>query len=518
MFNPFRHLSGDKKKTKKQTEQEETGAKRIYVPRGKAPQKEPGKPYYEVVCPYCLNRYHIWEQVFRSKSVSSGDGANAQKGYPRERDELYVKFWHDMNQDTRNPVQNHVLHVNNPDDVVAVKLAGSDDWIQLNTDADRQKIKEKAVVAVKDKFGQESNRKLCPHCHNEVPGAIGLYPNYIFSLMGNTSSGKTVYADRLLLSLLNNELLPERQLVVSVLGEERAVVRRRLMDEFTARLSRKRSDSGDDTGEDDVPTTLSESTPIRYTPPTVLDVQCGEDHVLITLYDFPGEAIWRNDIRQSETVDLDFFSRLMNRMNENTNGWLFMLDSTTLPDLRNLILRKGGRDYLSQENLEDAKLNAEPVDVLDPFSHWFGDNNRIKPPVALVFSKADMISHYAEELSEMNYKVSPTSLFLQENQSPARRHVDVDQLWQCSCEIEEFLNHDPVIRMANTVCPVHGWFAVSATGTPVKNGVLERNASGRRITDPLEWLLWIDGAYPGMLKQKDVPWLEDLGVKRYDGE
>lgn len=510
MFKPFWPWSGDKKKAKESQEAQEP--KRVFVPRGNAPQKEPGTPYYKVVCPFCLERSSVWEEQFRSQSVSGGDDANGQKGYPREQDNLYVDFWTKRNQPPRNLLQNHVLDVNNPDDVIAVKPVDTGTWIALNTDADRQKIKGKALLAVRDKFGRETNRKLCPHCHNELPGAIGLYPNYVFSMMGNTSSGKTVYVDRLLLGMLNNELLPGRQLVVSVLGEDRAVVRKRLMDEFTARVSRKKDDQdGEQHQEEDAGEALPEATPIRYTPPTVLDVQCGENHVLITLYDFPGEAIWRNDIKKGESVDLNFFSDLMNRMNENTNGWIFVLDSTTLPTLRTLILQKGEREYLSQEDLDDARLNATPADVLDPFVGWFGENNRIKPPVALVFSKADMLSYYATDLAGMNCKIKPDSLFLQDNKSSQRQVVDVDQLWACDREIEEFLDKDPVIWTANTVCPIHGWFAVSATGAPVRNGVLVTNAAGRRITDPLEWLLWINGAYPGVFHNSQSPWLESRG-------
>lgn len=526
MFTPFWFLSGKKK----QTEQKAPAApsyRKVVRRKSDTLEKSEGTPYYKVVCPYCLAKYDIWNLEFRSMSVQEGDRDDGQKGYPREIDEKYVDFWRKMKQSARDPEQNHVLNIRNQEDVLAVKLWGSEEWIPMNTDERRARVAKKAIRSVKDKFGRESSRRICPMCHNDLPDVIGLYPNYVFTLMGNTSSGKTVYASRLLLSLVSGELLPERKMVVRVPGETLVGVRARLRKMFTARVSGRLAEGADQkllikdaiTGEigehpigapEDDSGVISEATPIKYIKPTVLDMQRGEEHVLITMYDFPGEAIWRSDIMKHEDIDLGFFSDLMDRMNCNTNGWLFMLDSTTLPEVRDMVKEKGEEAYLSQENLYDEKLNAAPDEVLEPFMDWFGDGSRIKPPVAFVFSKADMLSRYAEDLSGHGYKIAPDSLFLQESKMPQRQYVDVDQLWQCDREIEEFLNSNAVIAAANNFCPTHAWFAVSATGAPVKNGQLESSAAGRRITDPLEWLLWMNGAYLGTYTEGKVSWADDI--------
>lgn len=502
MFKPFFSRLSDKKKVQEPE-------KKIMEPRGCRPRKEKGTNYYEIVCPFCLERSHIWEQQFRARSVSGGDDGNGQKGYPREKDQLYVDFWNRMGQAPRDPMKNHVLDINNKEDVIAVKPADTKEWVALNTDEDREKIKKKVLLAVRDKFGRETNRKLCPRCHNELPNAIGQYPNYIFTLMGNTFSGKTVYMDRLLLGLLNDELLPQRQLVVDVVGEDRVLVRQRLEKEFTSHVQRQ----GDEPEEEQNPefSQLPGATPIKYKPPMILDVQNGQEHVLISLYDFPGEAIWNSGVKDGEDATLGFFTDLMNKMNENTNGWIFVLDCTTLECVRQLILEKGEQAFIAQKNLNDPHQNAKPSEVLLSFAKWMGDNNQINVPVALVLSKTDMISRYTEDLISRKYRIEENSLFLQENDSPARQCVDVDQLWKCHEQILNFLDGDQAVRTANSLCPLHGWFAVSATGAPVRNGVPETNASSRRITDPLEWLLWIDSAYPGVFHQSAGPWLKVKG-------
>lgn len=472
--------------------------------RGNLPRSE-GTPYYKIVCPYCLEQYDIWKLEFRSESVTEGE--DQTKGYPRVRDEKYVNFWNRMRQPVLTMEKNFVLNLNDTENVLAARLWDSEDWIPLNTPEQREKIKKKAIRAVKDKFGRATSRRICPMCHNDLPDVIGRYPNYVISLMGNTSSGKTVYAARLMLSLLNFELLPGRDMVVTIPNEINAVVIKRLKDMFTTSVKKKKTQDSKEA--DQRQKALSEATPIKYMKPIILDLQKQNEHVLVTLFDFPGEAIWKNEIWKQENLDLEFFRSLMQRMNENTSGWLFMLDSTTLIPVRSLVMERGEQDYLSQENLDDELLNAEPSQVLTQFSQLFGDSNMIKPPVAFVFSKADMITRYVPSLEAQGYAIHPNSTFLQETPDTKRSNVDVDDLWKSDQEIRSFLANDPVLRVADNFYPRHAWFAASATGSPIKNGELQNNSPCRRVVEPLEWLLWMGGAYAGTYTQGNVEWADN---------
>ena len=48
-----------------------------------------------------------------------------------------------------------------------------------------------------DCFGNETSRRVCPKCHNPLPGAYGTYPVKFISVIGVTGAGKTVFLSQL---------------------------------------------------------------------------------------------------------------------------------------------------------------------------------------------------------------------------------------------------------------------------------------------------------------------------------
>ena len=164
-----------------------------------------------IVCPFCMERFNIWELKFRSTSVDEEE----INGYARGVDEKYVDFWKNVHRPTLNEEQNFVLSISDRENVTEVRL-WDETWIP-NTPENQVAIEKKAIWQVRDKFGNICSQRICPHCHNDLPSVIGRSPNYIISMMGNTSSGKTVYLSRLLLSLLKNGFLPDWGLTVDII-------------------------------------------------------------------------------------------------------------------------------------------------------------------------------------------------------------------------------------------------------------------------------------------------------------
>ena len=68
-----------------------------------------------------------------------------------------------------------------------------------------------------------------------------------------------------------------------------------------------------------------------------------------------------------------------------------------------------------------------------------------------------------------------------------------------------------MLNSARNSCPQHAWFAVSATGVEVRDGILQAVAPACRVVDPLEWLLWMVGAVPGVAT-KSKNWARRLGA------
>lgn len=448
-----------------------------------------------VVCPFCMERFPVWELEFRSSSVDE-DGIN---GYPRAVDEKYVKFWRDVHRNVQNEERNFVLNVSDRENVTEVHL-----WDETripNTAENQAAIEGKSIWQVRDKFGNIASQRICPRCHNDLPNVIGRSTNYIISMMGNTTSGKTVYLSRLLLSLLQNGFLPNRGLVADVIYTDPQAPKTRpaILAELRNMFESPKAQT--DGGKDRKAGKLADATRITYMYPIILKLQKGRENTLVTFFDFPGEAIWR--LRGDGDP---FFQTLMRRINENASAWLFLLDSTTLGPVRASVLQNGDQEYLSQGNIDDPTLNADPNNVLMEFSDFFGGGNLIKAPVALVLSKADMITRYAEQLGDSGYRVGRDSAFLSDPPHPNRDKVDLDDLWQCHEAIQKFLEGDQVLNTAQNLCQ-YSWFAASATGVPVKSGQMGSEMSpALRVVEPLEWLLWMLGAYAGQYTRGNPLW------------
>lgn len=461
-------------------------------PQGPIPIKLERPARDGVVCPFCMERFPVWELEFRSTSVDE-DG---QIGYPSRVDEQYVTFWDNVKQPVQNEEQGFVLRVTDRENVTEVRLWDGT-WIPNRTE-NQAAIEKKAIWEVRDKFGNVTRQRICPHCHNALPDVIGRSPNYIISMMGNTSSGKTVYLSRMILSMINGGFLPTWGLTASAIftDPKGPKTRPEVMASLKKMFSGRKEDDNRDVGK------LASATPVRYMYPIILKLQKGYDTKLVTIFDFPGEAIWRLNSDQ----DL-FFKKLMNRINENADGWLFILDSTTLDSVHSCILAHGDEDYISQGNVDDANLNADPGSVLMEFSDFFGGGNQIRTPVALIFSKADMIARYADELEAEGYHIGPDSPFLCDPPHTDRSKVDLDDLWRCDRAIQQFLEGDLVLTTARNLFRQHAWFAVSATGVPVKKAQMGNVvAPPRRVVEPLEWLLWMMGAFAGEYRYGNPLW------------
>lgn len=464
------------------------------------PQEQAGGPIKRnlppregIVCPFCMQRFQAWELEFRSTSRDEEELI----GYAPAVDEKYVAFWKNVHRDVQNEEQDFVLNISDKENVKEV-LLWEGPWIP-NTTANQVVIEKQSVWQVRDKFGNPTKQRICPHCHNNLPDVIGHSSNHIISMMGNTSSGKTVYLSRLLLSMLEGGFLPERELLVNVIytdpnaPKSRPSIKASLKKMFEGR----KSDSKDKSAGK-----LASATRITYMYPIIIELQKGHEHTIVTLFDFPGEAIWRLNGN-----DEPFFRTLMHRLNENASGWLFLLDSTTLDPVRSFILDNQDQAYLSQENIDDPNLNADPGSVLLEFSHFFGGGNQIKTPVALVFSKADMIARYTEQLGEAGYQISANSPFLRDTPHPQRNKVDLDDLWESHLSLQRFLEGDQVLTMARNLCRQYSWFAASATGIPVKAGQMGSEMSpALRVVEPLEWLLWMLGACAGEYSAGNPLW------------
>ncbi len=189
---------------------------------------------YEITCPYCFERFHDDEVLFRSEKVNQGDpgiipdeyddlddfiaryrGADKEElvaawrdweFFAEGEDEVYENFWKQYNGTTEvNPADGFLKlpaayrrRVLNPSDQSHQRYLA----VQPNGGyfiRDKQGM----VAQVELLTGEKCNRRVCPHCHNPLPDGYGKNPVKFATVIGITGAGKTVYLSQLLHKMQN---------------------------------------------------------------------------------------------------------------------------------------------------------------------------------------------------------------------------------------------------------------------------------------------------------------------------
>ena len=433
-------------------------------------QEKDGYDRYKIICPYCLKKFEIGSLLYRATPREDPNG-KAIDCFEPENDAQYAEFWKKMGVNDIEPLQKHILDADPAHgEIASVTFELDQPWNTLtlpyNDETRKQMFRDK-VRRVEDKYGNVTSERICPECHTPLPGDIGFCPNYIYSFMGNSSCGKTVYLNRLILTLTSGGFLNGDYYGMGAndgmakLGETALDGARAL---FTV------------TGQ-----SLAEATDVGYIPPTILRLEhtgSGE-RFFITLFDYPGEAIWKDDDA--------FFQPLAERVRQNSDGLILMFDSGVtlnryLPD-----------QYKTELQLESEGNNPANASASQVIRHIYANTfhgSVVGKPVALVLSKSDLIKYYLEQSG------GDLPSFL----SPVFPHqtLDLSDLHRCHQEVEAFLNQHDIgtTGTAKVMCRGNSaWFAVSSTGTPLVDGTIQEGAqvNGLRETDPLEWLLYRNG-------------------------
>lgn len=160
--------------------------------------------FKEIKCPYCFKKFKHDEVHFRlaEQTVDRATKAMLKAKTDEEKEQLkpYVKlsqidpkYYEVWGTDRGGELMGrdrdlfnipYVDHTN-----IKVMTVGSD-YIR---------DKDGFVERIEDNMGRfESRTRICPHCHNKLPMRYGKYEQKFLSILGVSSSGKTVFVKQLL--------------------------------------------------------------------------------------------------------------------------------------------------------------------------------------------------------------------------------------------------------------------------------------------------------------------------------
>ncbi|MFS0872313.1 TRAFAC clade GTPase domain-containing protein [Paenibacillus xylanilyticus] len=401
----------------------------------KRQQPEERPPFYDIVCPYCFSKFSPEEVVFRAAHHRDDDedyalGEDAKLNRYRERFGLDTVF--DMEA------------VLAPHDVPEEHRIYSDN----------------IVMGLNDRYGVVTRRRLCPHCHNELPVTAGKAPSNIISIIGASQVGKSVYMTSLI-HTLQHYTADHFDAACMPLNAE---ISRRFRADYEEPLF-ERGNLLDSTQKEK----LQEPFIFQF-------VFKDEDKAPLTLvfFDVAGEGM----------VEQDYLG-LHGQHIKNSAGILFMVDPLQIRSIRDKI-----RINLGNEPGEWTPRYDEPRDVvLTLFGDFIAYQDKAKTniPTAVVLTKSDMLHSLKDE--EGDYIKSNSNVF---RNMVHRDWFDLTEFENIDGEIRRFI--EKVDRPFKGTMDVYfkdtAYFAVSALGSNPVDMKLQGVVSPIRVDEPFLWLLY----------------------------
>lgn len=444
-------------------------------------------PGIDITCPYCFKTFKDDSVHFRMETVFtedqldpknekrtkeeiemdsrfSGDEIKRQLTVYRQRerflpkeDEQYTSFWskfggttekasvgRDGKSPTVMPYQRVVMNPNNPNHAAFFsKPTDESDVINENG----------MVYAAYDCFGKPTQRRVCPYCHNPLPGAYGKYPVKFISIIGISGAGKTVYLSQLCkyiakqLSYFGISAIP-----TSIYAKEYLAANPVIMGQ-------------------ELPTGTP---PQQLQQPLCFDLTYRQGNAeynhTVVFYDIAGENCASDESNPRDTVeDLRNFGPFV----EHSDGIMLLIDPI---------------------QFSDASEKSQPVEVCNNIHNLFQNKGKkwVKNlPLAVCISKGDQISMelLSRNLDDIQFLQDKNGNYL-----PRFNAVDYNPVHDA---IKQFVGNNDVLLevQLKTHYDNYNYFLFSSIGTSVEKipGTDKDTPAGppipKRIIEPIAWML-----------------------------
>lgn len=390
-------------------------------------------PYYDIVCPFCFEKYSPDMVVFRASHSREDD-----EEFQLQEDELLNAYRAKFDLGSLPDME----AVINPDRIPV----------------EYKRIVDGVLVEIVDKYGFKSNKRLCPKCHNELPITAGKVPGNIISIVGPSQVGKSVYMTTLIHTLENFTANNYNAACLPVSVD----VSRRFRSDYEDPIYQM--------GE----LLTSTRTTVKQEP---LMFQFkfkdeNKDPVTLVFFDVAGEGM-------TERNYLDIYGAHI----KNSSGILFLVDPLQMRTIRNKISIK-----LENDNGDFTAQYDEPREVvISLFENFIGNEEKGKTdiPAAVVLTKSDML----KALCGDGYIGENSNIF---HNVVHRGTYNLNEFDNINGEVRRFI--DRVDRAFSDALDVHftdtAYFAVSALGNNPVGQKVQGTVDPVRVDEPFLWLLY----------------------------
>lgn len=316
---------------------------------------------------------------------------------------------------------------------------------------------------------QISRKRLCPHCHMELPHTVGRYRHLIFAVIGAKEAGKSHYL-AVLIDQIRKHVGPALGILLEPLNDHTL---KRYREVFYDPLFQRGNVIGG---------TVSALADRRVQLPLIYSLTLSGKGLLgrkkirgvvtLVFFDTAGE-----DLDSEDTM------ATVNKYIYRADGLLLLLDPLQLPTVRS---RLNGAVALPTINTESASILERTTRLIRAGRHLPLDR-LLRTPMAVAFSKFDAVESLLDAQLQLH---------------AASRHeegFDAADFEAVQAEMQALLTEwdGGVIRhQLETHYKRFGFFGLSALGCNPASDKKVPRILPRRVEDPFLWLLHAHGLLP----------------------
>jgi len=380
--------------------------------------------FQKEICPYCFEYFHIKDTPFRCTSPPS-------RCAPAP-DAIYQSAWADS-----RPLGK------------VLKPSG--------------KFKDRFKQSHRcGSCGHQSRKRLCPHCHSDLPHTTGQFKNYIFAVIGAKEAGKSHYI-AVLINQLKKQIGPNMDMLLEPMNDKT--------------IDRYRKDFYNPVYDD--------GKVIEATHSALADRSIQQP--LVYSITFSGKSLLGNE-RIKKAFVLVFFDTAGEDLNDEdvmstVNKYIYRSDGIVL--LIDPLQLLSVRDQVPNDTALPQK-NTESVDILNRTTRLIEKGCELKPtdkiktPLAIAFSKFDAVLPLIDPQFQLHATANHDKGF------------DMGDFEAINIEMMSLLdqwNGQDIIHLAQTRYTKHGFFGLSALGCNPHDTSKIPSVIPRRVEDPFLWLL-----------------------------
>jgi hypothetical protein len=316
---------------------------------------------------------------------------------------------------------------------------------------------------------QVSRKRICPHCHMDLPHTTGKYRNLIFAVIGAKEAGKSHYL-AVLIEQIRKHVGPLLGMLLEPLDDH--TIRRYRQDFYEPIYRHGKVIYATTSALADRRVQLPLVYTLTFTGKNLFGRNAIKGVVTLVFFDTAGE-----DLNSRDTMGT------VNKYIYRADGIILLLDPLQLPNVRD---RLNGSVSLPQINTETSTILERTTELIR-LGRNLSLQAPISTPLAVAFSKFDAVEPLID--SQMQLNAEPNH----------RAGYDLADFHAVSSEMQALLQDwdgGVIPQQAETHYRKSGFFGLTALGCNPHGDQKIPRVLPRRVEDPFLWLLHCHGLIP----------------------